>query len=109
MAVYFSDRNSLNLIQRDHVGRAIIELGGARALVRSHSLGVLERSAGVEVGGNARRTKGVTADLYRHVSISHSAADHAPDIDTVHGKAGECARLAKRRPEEGSAALTPDP
>lgn len=44
------DTDSLNLIERDLVVGAIVELGGAGTLVRGHRLGVLERATVVEVG-----------------------------------------------------------
>jgi hypothetical protein len=40
-----SNRNSLDLIERDLVTGAIIELGGAGAFVRRHSLGIFESAA----------------------------------------------------------------
>ena len=49
-----SNRNPLDLIERDFVAGAIIELGRARAFVRRHSLRVFERAAGFEIGRDAR-------------------------------------------------------
>jgi hypothetical protein len=43
----------LNLIERVHVSRAIVELGRARALMSGHGLGVLKGAAGLEIGGDA--------------------------------------------------------
>jgi hypothetical protein len=51
------NRNALDLIERDLVTGAIVELGGARALVRGHGLGVFKRAAGLEIGGDASRKK----------------------------------------------------
>ena len=39
------DRNLLHLVQRDGIAGAIVELGGARALVRRPQLGVLQGAA----------------------------------------------------------------
>jgi len=49
------DHNPLHLIERDHIGRAIVELGRPRALVGGHGLSVLSVPAGLEgeVGGDA--------------------------------------------------------
>ena len=40
------NRDPLDLIERDFIARAVIELGGARAFVRGHGLRVFEREAG---------------------------------------------------------------
>ena len=50
-----SNRNSFHLVERDLVAGAVVELGGARAFVRGHELGVFERAAGFEVGRYAPR------------------------------------------------------
>ena len=39
-----SDGNPLDLIERDHIGGAVVELGRARALVRRHGLSILKRT-----------------------------------------------------------------
>ena len=43
----------LDLIERDFVPRAVIELGGAWAFMRGHELDILQRAAGVHIGGDA--------------------------------------------------------
>ena len=78
------DHDPLDLIERDDVGRAVIELGRAGALVRGHSLGVLECTAGLEVGGDAGGAESVAADLRLEARVGRAPADHPPDIDTVH-------------------------
>ena len=47
------NRNPLDLIEGDVIAGAVVELGGARAFVRRHELGVFQRAAGFEVGGDA--------------------------------------------------------
>ena len=53
---------SLDLIERDLVVAAIIELGRARALVRRHLLRVFEQTAVEQIDGDAGRPEAVTAD-----------------------------------------------
>jgi hypothetical protein len=103
------DHNPLDLIERDDVGRAVVELGSARALMRSHRLRVFERSAGFEIGGDARGAEGVTTDFDLQACVGRSTADHSVDVDAMHRQAGENARLANCRAEEGSTALAADP
>src|SRR5690348_12719182 len=102
MAVCFSNHNALYLIERDHIGRPVIELCRARTLVRGHGLGVLERAAGLEVGRDAGGAKSVTANFGLEARVGRTPPDHAPDIDAVHRQAGEDAGLADSRSEEGS-------
>jgi len=61
---------TLGLIEPDQVGRAVVELGRPRALVRGHGLSVLERAAGLEVGGDACRAERMTADFGRDRMVS---------------------------------------
>src|SRR3954454_5362818 len=49
------EANSLDLVLGQPFLRAVVELGGAWALVRSHLLGVLERTAIGEIGGDPGR------------------------------------------------------
>src|SRR5207249_1624562 len=58
-----SDCNPLDFIERDLVARSIVKLRRARALVRRHFLRILQRAAGLEIGGNAHRPEGMAADL----------------------------------------------
>jgi hypothetical protein len=55
--------NPLDLIERDYVGRSIVELRRPRALMRGHCLSVLERFASFKIGGDPCSTKGVPADF----------------------------------------------
>src|SRR5215472_3229237 len=45
--------NPLDLVERESFLGAVVELGGARALVRGHGLGVLQRAAILQVRGNS--------------------------------------------------------
>jgi hypothetical protein len=54
---YWLDLYLLDLVECDLVAGAAVELGGARAFVRGHRLGVFERAAALEVGGNAGRAE----------------------------------------------------
>jgi hypothetical protein len=58
-----SDRNTLDLIERDFVAGAIVELGGAWAFVRRHGLRIFERAARLEVGGDAGRPEHMATEL----------------------------------------------
>ena len=51
------NRNPLDLIQRNLIAGAIIELGRTRAFMRCHGLRVFERAAGFEIGRDARSAK----------------------------------------------------
>ena len=47
------DRNPLDLVERDLVTGAVVELCRPRAFMRRHGLGILERGAGLEIGSDA--------------------------------------------------------
>ena len=51
------EANSLDLVLSETLFRPVVELGGARAFVHCHFLGVLERAAIGEIGGNAGRAE----------------------------------------------------
>jgi hypothetical protein len=55
--------SGVDLVERDLIAPAIVELGGARALVRGHGLGLFERAAGLEIGGDAGRAEHMAAEL----------------------------------------------
>jgi hypothetical protein len=94
----------LDLIERDLIAGAVVELGRARAFVCCHGLGILERAAGLEIGGNAGRAKHVTAELDLEPGISRAPAHHAIGVDPVHRLVGQNIGLADRRAEEGGLA-----
>ena len=62
--------NSLDLIERDLIAGAVIELGRARGFARGDGLRVLERAAGLEIGGDARGAEGVAAALLARMPSS---------------------------------------
>src|SRR5258708_33584681 len=57
------NRDPLNLIEHDGIRCAVVELGRPRTLMCRHSLGILERAAGLEVSGNAGRPEHVAPEL----------------------------------------------
>src|ERR1700730_6442736 len=103
------NRNALDLIQRDRIVGAVIELGGARALMCGHRLRVLESAAGLEVGGDAGRAENVAAELALEAGLSGAPADHAISVDAVHRTAVELPGLAARGTEEGAFTVLPAP
>ena len=54
--------NALDLIERDLIVSAVIELGRTRALVRRDPLGVFEQTAVEQIYRDPRRPEGVTAE-----------------------------------------------
>ena len=73
------NRDPLDLIKRDLIAGAIIELRGARAFVRRDGLRVLERPAVLEIGRDAGGAEGM-------------AADPDAEADDRRRGAGSCAR-----------------
>jgi UDP-3-O-acyl-N-acetylglucosamine deacetylase len=55
--------NLLDLIEGDLVVAAVVELGGARAFVRGHLLGMLEQAAVLQIDRDAGRAERVAAEL----------------------------------------------
>jgi hypothetical protein len=49
-----------------------VELSGARAFMRRHSLGILERAGGLEYAVIARRTEQMAAELHFETGISRA-------------------------------------
>jgi hypothetical protein len=97
-----SNRNPLDLIERDLIAGAIIELRCARAFVRSHELRVFQCAAGLQVGRYSGGPEGVAADLDLHAEFRGAALDHAPGVDPVHRPRRECAGAADGRAEQGT-------
>jgi hypothetical protein len=69
--------------------------------VRGHGLGVFERSAGLEVGGDAGRAEDMATEFLLKAGIGRVPADHAVGIDPVHRLLGQHAGLAGRRAGRG--------
>ena len=59
-------------------------LGGAGALVRSHSLSVFEGTTIVEIGGDTCGAKGVIADRRWNAGVPCTALKNAPGIGLAH-------------------------
>jgi hypothetical protein len=72
--------------------------------VRSHRLGVFERAAGLEIGGDAGRPEDVAAELDLETGLGRAPADHLIRVDAVHRVVRQPARLAYGRSEEGGLA-----
>jgi hypothetical protein len=68
LAAYIWDL--LDLVERDLVAGAVVELGRARALVRGHRLGVFERAAALEVGGDAGCPEYVAAEPFLNPALA---------------------------------------
>ncbi len=97
-------RDSLNLIECDLVAGAIVELGRARAFVRSHGLGPFQGTTSIQVGRDAGRAEGMAAHLDERAEVGGAALDHAPSVHPVHRLLGQCAGAAGGGAEEGSLA-----
>ena len=103
-----SNRNPFDLIERDLVACAIIELRCARTFVRGHELGVFERAAGLKVGGNSSGAEGVAADLDLRAKVGGAALDHAPGVDPVHRRGRERPGAPDGRAEQGALVVAGD-
>jgi len=68
-----SDSDLLDLIERELIVGAIVELGGAWTLVCSHGLGVLQRTAVIQVCGDTGRAEGMVANLGWDAGIGRAA------------------------------------
>jgi hypothetical protein len=80
---YWLDLFLLDLVECDLVAGAAVELGGARAFVRDHRLGVFERAAALEVGGDAEDALGARFALFPELlKISDIVSLHVP-LDTT--------------------------
>ena len=94
MVLLTLDRNPLHFIQCDLVTRAIVELGGARALMRGYELRVLQRAAVIEIGGDPGGPEGVAA----HRSMLH--------VGVTTRKCSECPVCANAPAIQADAALS---
>jgi hypothetical protein len=95
-----SDRNPLNLVQHDLFVAAVVELRGARRLVRRDLLGMPERAAVLDVRSDPGGVEAVAAHRRREAGVGCAALGHAKDVGAGHGLAGERARLAAGGAEE---------
>jgi hypothetical protein len=79
--------NPLNLVECNHIGRTVVELGRARGFVRSHRLGVLQRLAGIEVGGKSCSTEGIATALALEARVGRSTLLETLALqDIAHGR-----------------------
>ena len=63
IALTESNLDPLDLVKRDLIAGPVVEFGGPRAFVRGHGLRVLERAAGLKVGGDAGCAEHVAPEL----------------------------------------------
>ena len=73
-----SEPDPLHLVLGEPLFGAVIKLGRARAFVRGHFLGVLERAAVREVSGNPGRAERVAANFRHDVEKTRSPLDVEP-------------------------------
>jgi hypothetical protein len=97
----------LDLIERDRIASAVIELGRIRAFVGRHGLDVFEGATGVEVDGDPGRPERMAVDPHLEAHRGHVALDHTVGVDVVHGAFGERAGTAHGGAEEGALAAVP--
>jgi hypothetical protein len=76
---------------------AVVELGRARALMRSHFLRVLERAAVRKIRGDPGRPEGVAADRLGDAGGRGAAPDHAPSVGLTHRLVGKSAAVVAAR------------
>jgi hypothetical protein len=81
--------NPLDLVERDLVAGAVVGLGGAWAFMRRHGLGVFQRAAHLEVGGDAGRAEHVATELDLEAGFGGAPADHAVGVNAVHRFVGQ--------------------
>jgi len=86
-----------DLIERDLIAGAIVELRCTWAFVRRHGLCVFERAAALKIGCDARGAERVAANLALNAQIGGASLDHAPGVDAVHR--GRCERAGAAGPE----------
>jgi hypothetical protein len=81
--------NLLDLVEREALFRAVVELGGARALMCGHRLRVLQRAAVGEIRRDPGRPERVVADRRQDAGGECALAHHAPGVDLGHRLIGE--------------------
>ena len=97
-----SNRNPLDLVERNLVAGAVVELRRARAGMVSHGLSVFERAAVGEKIRESGRPKCVAAHVGVDAGLLGAPADHAPDIDAVHRQRRQRAAMPVGGAEQGS-------
>ncbi len=74
------NRDPLDLVEGDLVLGPVIELGRPRGLMGGNGLGVLDRAAVLEIGGDPGGPEGVAVGLVGQPRGSSSTLDHPEDI-----------------------------
>jgi len=75
-----SNRNPLDFVKRDLVGRAVVQFRRSGRLVRRDLLGVLEGASILEVGGDAGCAERMAADRRQNSGGASSPANHLPRL-----------------------------
>src|SRR5262249_28214767 len=104
-----SDRNPLDLIERDLIAGTVIELGCARAFARGHGLRIFQRATGIEIRSNARRAENVAAELALQAGLCRAPANHLIGVHSMHRPVRQHPGPAGRRAEEGGLPVLADP
>ena len=86
-----SNRNPLDLIERNLVLPPVVELRGPRALVICDVLRSFQRALVLQVRGDAGRPEGMVPDPGLDAGVARPPLDHAIGILLPHGLAGEFA------------------
>jgi hypothetical protein len=102
------NRNPLDLIERNLVAGAIIELRRARAFMRRHRLSILQSAAGFKICRDPRGSKRMAADADTRAEIGGAALDHAPGVNPAHRLFSQHAGAAGGGAEQGSLAGVAD-
>ena len=100
-----SNRNPLDLVKRDLIASAIIELRRAGAFVCRHNLRVLEHSASFEIGRDPRSSESMAANSDPRAEIRSTTLNHAPGVDTIYRFVGQHVGAAGGGAEEGTLAV----
>ena len=88
-----SQSNPLDLIDGETFLGPIEKLGGARAFVCCHRLGVLERASTFQIRSNPGGAESMAADWCLDAGGPGSPADHAPGVGLAHRLVGQSACL----------------
>jgi hypothetical protein len=102
------DADPLDLVKGNSVPGTVVELGGARAFVRRHGLGLFQGATSLKISRDARRAEGMAAHLDERAEIGGTALDHAPSVHPVHRLFSQRAGAADGGTEEGDFAAIAD-
>src|SRR5580704_3937494 len=95
-----SDRNPLDLVERNLVLSAVIKLGCPRRFVVSNLLRDFQLAAVLQIGRDAGRAEGVIADPRFDAGRFRAPADDAVGVLLEEGIGGQLAALAACAAEE---------